>query len=115
MMTVDDLHLSNRERIWITFAPTDGGHVYEHFSFEVGITLEFADFFFLVKRKKSKQTSQSHEKQSSHKTKRKICVYKKRNLNKINNGYVLDTSQTMVMDTLIYMQIFLPKKGKYQQ
>lgn len=80
MMTVDDLHLSNRERIWITFAPTDGGHVYEHFSFEVGITLEFADVFSCKTRKKSKQTSQSHEKHSSHKTKRKIrvCTKKKK-------------------------------------
>lgn len=69
MMTVDDLHLSNRERIWITFAPTDGGHVYEHFSFEVGITLDFADFFSWKTKKKQTNKPESRKTvQSQNKT-----------------------------------------------
>lgn len=42
----DDLHLSNRKRIWITFTLTDGGHAHERFRISFSVSLH--RFFHLV-------------------------------------------------------------------
>lgn len=71
------------------------------FSSEVGIALEW--FFALL--------SFHFFSGSEHRpvVKQNMKFIQKKS-NKINNRYVLDTSQTMVMDrdTLIYMRMFLP-------
>lgn len=71
MMTVDDLHLSNRTRIWIAFAPTDGGRAH------MGILLQSRHYtggmvwygtlfsvFQIVAKKKSHEKSRPVTKQN---------------------------------------------------
>lgn len=45
----DDLHLSNRKRIWITFTLTDGGHAHERFRVSSFFFTSVIFYFFAIR------------------------------------------------------------------